>query len=98
MIRGDLKAAGIPYRDADEQVADFHRLRAVYATHLISGRASVKTAQHLLRHSTPTLTIGTYCKLDVHDVKGAVDRLPSLATDGKPETEALAATGPMVLT
>ena len=93
MIRADLKAAGIPYRDADGGVADFHSLRAVYATHLISGGASVKTTQHLLRHSTPTLTIGTYCKLDVHDVKGAVDRLPSLTSRADPQPEAMLATG-----
>jgi len=93
MLRRDLKAAGIPYKDADGLVADFHSLRASYATNLIKSGATVKTAQALLRHSTPTLTIGTSCKLDVHDINGAVERLPDLAPEDDSTRESMAATG-----
>ena len=38
MIRHDLDAAGIPYRDASDRVADFHALRHSYITALAMSR------------------------------------------------------------
>jgi len=34
MLRKDLQAAGIPYRDASDRVADFHTLRHTFITRL----------------------------------------------------------------
>jgi hypothetical protein len=77
MIRVDLVAAGIPSETASG-VIDFHALRGSYISHLVSSGSSVKSAQTLARHSTPSLTIGIYAKASLHDVKGAVESLPDL--------------------
>ncbi len=81
MLRVDLNAAGIPYRDAARRVADFHSLRASFISLIVRGGASVKTAQSLARHSTPVLTIGRYAKVAVDDQTAAVAALPRL--DGR---------------
>lgn len=93
MIRVDLESAGIPYETASG-VIDFHALRHTYGSMIVRSGCSVKTAQELLRHSTPTLTIGRYAHASLHDIKGAVGALPDLTPDpSAPEAPALAATG-----
>ncbi len=93
MLKVDLEAAGIPY-ETDSGVVDFHALRGIYISNLVSSGASVKTCQTLARHSTPSLTIGIYAKASLHDISDAVESLPDL-TPVRPglESEALAATG-----
>ncbi len=91
MIRVDLTAASIEY-ETPSGVCDFHSLRGVYISNLVSSGASVKTCQTLARHSTPSLTIGIYAKASLHDITGAVGALPNLST-GRPTPEAVAATG-----
>jgi integrase len=92
MLRVDLEAAGIDYETASG-VTDFHALRAAYVTNLVASGASVKTCQTLARHSTPTLTIGLYAKISLHDIKGAVENLPDLASVRKtPEKVAMTGT------
>ncbi len=95
MLRVDLKAAGIKYETASG-VADFHALRAAYVTHLVASGASVKTCQTLARHSTPSLTIGLYAKVSLHDIKGAVENLPDLTPrESSPEPLAMTGTDPV---
>ena len=48
-----------------------------YVSGIVAGGASVKTAQELARHSSPTLTIGRYSHARLHDLQGALDALPS---------------------
>ena len=92
LIRADLEAAGLPYRDASDQVADFHALRHSYVTSLIQSNASVKVVQTLARHSTPSLTLGIYSHVGLFDQVGALVGLPDLGP--KPlDSEPLAATG-----
>ena len=91
MLRVDLEAAGIAYETASG-IADFHALRAAYVSNLVASGASVKTCQTLARHSTPTLTIGLYAKVSLHDIKGAVENLPDL-TPRESSPEPLAMTG-----
>jgi integrase/recombinase XerD len=78
MLRIDLKAAGIPYETADG-IFDFHALRAMYVTDLVATGADPKTVQKLARHSTITLTMELYAKLDKGAVAKAVNRLPKRA-------------------
>ena len=59
-------------------MVDFHALRTTYITLVVKSGASVKEAQELARHSDPKLTMNVYTKLGVHDLAGALDRLPSL--------------------
>ncbi len=72
-------------------MADSHSLRHTYITRLVESGASVKVAQELARHATPTLTIGRYAHARLHDLTAALDGLS--ATDGNREAAALQATG-----
>ncbi len=91
MLRADLEAAGVPY-ETDDGVADFHASRGTYISNLVASGASVKTCQELARHANPSLTIGVYARVSLHDKQGAVESLPDL-TPSQPTTEAMAATG-----
>jgi len=73
----------LKYRNAAGEVFDFHSFRHAYISSIVNGGASVKVAQELARHSTPTLTIGRYAHTRLHDLKGALDALPSFTTSPK---------------
>ncbi len=81
MLRADLDAAGIPYRDDAGRVLDFHSLRHTYVSFLVRGSGSVKAVQELSRHSTPSLTIGRYAHARLHDLTGALSSLPDSPRD-----------------
>jgi len=86
----------LSYRNAAGEVADFHATRHTYISGIVAGgKASVKTAMELARHSTPTLTIGRYAHTRLHDLTAALETLPDLTTP--PVTtatpQAMAATG-----
>jgi integrase len=78
MVRQDLEAAGIPYRDPEGRVFDFHALRAQFISRLAAGGVPAKVAQALARHSSITLTLDVYAKDNVLDLAGALDTLPPL--------------------
>jgi integrase len=94
MLRVDLSAAGIAYRDGEGRVADFHCLRHSYISLLAANGATPKEAQELARHSDIRLTMNTYTHVRLHDLAGAVEALPPLlgARPGKVKDE-LRATG-----
>lgn len=73
MLRVDLEAAGIPYRDAEGRVCDFHSIRGSFITHLINAGANPKTVQTLARHSTITLTLDRYTSVDRDDLRKALE-------------------------
>jgi integrase len=80
--------------DGDGRVLDFHSWRSTYITGLVRSGASVKVTQQLARHSTPTLTLNLYGKLGIHDLTGALEALPAMATSTEAEDgETLLATG-----
>jgi integrase/recombinase XerC len=87
MLRIDLEAAGIPYAAEGPDgplYADFHALRHTYLT--LGGRAGIdlRTLQELAGHSTPNLT-ARYSHRRLHDLAGAVEKLPSLLPSGEPD-------------
>ncbi|HZW35090.1 MAG TPA: hypothetical protein VFF52_30480 [Isosphaeraceae bacterium] len=91
MLRVDLKAAGIPYRDASGLVFDFRSLRCELATLADAAGVSPRVVQRLMRHSTLELT-GRCIRPRAVDIEAAASLIPSL----KPEPdrpEPLAATG-----
>ena len=90
VIRADLADAGIPYA-TDEGIADFHSLRAYFVSALVRAGVSIKGVQTLARHAKPETTLNHYAKVSMHDLRGAVESLPSPHTDLGPET--MAATG-----
>ena len=77
MLRIDLAAAGIPYRDASGLVFDFHALRCQCATLADAAGVSPRVVQKLMRHSTLELT-GRYTRPRVVDIEAAAGMLPSL--------------------
>ena len=79
MLREDLEAAGIAYRDDSGRVLDFHAFRHTYVTMLARSGAPVKVVQTLARHSDPKLTLNTYTHLTVFDTAAALDALPNLS-------------------
>ncbi len=89
MLRGDLKAAGIPYETKGPDgplFADFHVLRHSYIS--LMERAGVFTlndAKELARHSTITLTKDRYTHGDAEGLAKAVDKLDLPGADAKPE-------------
>jgi integrase/recombinase XerD len=78
MLRADLKAAGIPYRDARGRVADFHALRASLSTHMNAAGVAPSVAKAVMRHGTIKLTLDTYHDTAMDDERGAVEGLPDI--------------------
>ena len=92
MLRGDLKDAGIPYRDAAGLVADFHALRHTYISNLARAGVHPKAAMDLARHSDINLTMARYWHTVIADRAQALTALPSLTGDS-PEAAETKATG-----
>ncbi|QEH34270.1 site-specific tyrosine recombinase XerC [Aquisphaera giovannonii] len=91
MLRVDLAAAGIPYRDAAGLVFDFHSLRCETATLADQAGISPRVVQRMMRHSTLELT-GRYTRPRAVDIEAAASLLPSLKPS-TPGTETAALTG-----
>lgn len=78
MIRHDLAAAGIAYRDGAGKVFDFHALRRYAITQLALAGVPLAVAQKLARHSTPHLTASVYTTVGDVDLAAAVNKLPDV--------------------
>lgn len=76
MMRADLAAAEIPYRDSAGLVADFHSLRHSAGTWLKDARVHPKVIQTFMRHSRITLTMDRYVDPSVTDQTAALEHLP----------------------
>jgi integrase len=88
------KSDFLQYRNAAGEVCDFHSTRHTFISGIVAGGCSVKVAQELARHSTPTLTIGRYSHTRLHDVAAALDSLPNFdAVKPDDQSVTLAATG-----
>ena len=88
-VRGDLKAAGVPYLDDDGFYADFHALRTTFVSAVGRTGASPKELQDLARHADPATTLRVYAKTQIHDLTRALDAMPGVPVDD----ENLVATG-----
>jgi len=92
MLKADLAAAGIPYRDEAGRYRDFHSLRHTTGSLLAAAGVHPKVAQSLMRHSTVELTMNRYTHIFAGQMSDAIDKLPDFAgrqvaaatgTDGK---------------
>jgi integrase/recombinase XerD len=83
MMKADLAAAGLAYRDDADRCADFHALRHTFISNLAAGGVHPKTAQRLARHLTITLTMDRYTHLHREDLVGALNTLPDLSPTRK---------------
>jgi integrase len=75
-LKRDLRAAGIPLVDENGRIFDFHAFRKCTATYLNKSGVPITTARDILRHSNIELTAGIYNDGELHDLRGALDRLP----------------------
>ena len=78
MMKKDLEAAGIAYRDTDNKVADFHALRHTCGTWLMHAGVHAKIIQRIMRHSTITLTMDRYTHVFSEEESAAVESFPEL--------------------
>jgi len=84
MLREDLEAVGIPYRDESGRYADFHAQRHTFISNVGRSGATVKETQTLARHSTSALTLDVYTHIGLYDERRAIEKLPQLHnSDGK---------------
>ena len=54
------KSDFLKYKNSEGHVLDFHALRHTCGAWLVIAGINVRTVQAIMRHSTPTLTLGTY--------------------------------------
>ena len=94
MLRRDLEAAGIVYRDNAGWVVDFHALRHTFISRLAKAGVHPKVAQDLARHSGIKLTMNLYTHTVLEDQMLALDKLPDLSgPDIETADNSLAKTG-----
>ena len=86
------KSDFLRYEDSDGRIADFHAMRHAYVSSVVATGVSIKTAQTLARHSSADLTLSRYAHARLHDLQGAVERLPNLLPD-PPQEQTAQATG-----
>ena len=72
MLKKDLKAAKIAYRDEEGRFADFHALRHTFITLLAKHNVPPKLAQSLARHSDINLTMSVYSHVGLYDQAAAL--------------------------
>ncbi|SIO58479.1 Site-specific recombinase XerD [Singulisphaera sp. GP187] len=77
MLKVDLDAAGVPYRDAAGLVFDFHALRCQCATLADEAGGSPRLVQQMMRHSDLKLT-GRYTRHRNAEIERVAHQLPSL--------------------
>lgn len=82
----DLKAAGIPKREDRGRTVDVHAMRTTFGTLLSRTGAAPRTAQAAMRHSDIKLTMGVYTDPRLLDVRGAMEKLPSLPLNPNPSS------------
>ncbi len=90
MLRADLEASGIPYRDDRGQVLDFHSFRHTFITNLAAAGVHPKRAMDLARHSDINLTLARYTHTSHGELAAALEGLPDLSVS---EVNAKRATG-----
>jgi len=83
----DLAAADIKKRDDRGYTVDVHALRHTFGSLLSAGGVAPRTAQAAMRHSSIDLTMNVYTDPRVLDVAGALDSLPALPLDTRPEEQ-----------
>lgn len=78
VFKRDARRAGLVIANDDGETIDFHALRTSFITSLARSGVHPATAQRLARHSSITLTMNTYTKLDDVDLREAIEKLPPI--------------------
>jgi integrase len=74
----DLQKAGIERTDARGRVLSFHGLRKTFATNLAANGVQQRSAQALMRHSSPAMTANIYQQAELLPLAREVQKLPML--------------------
>ena len=77
VMRRDLNAAGIPYRDEEGRVFDFHALRMTFGTWWTLSGATPRETMEAMRHSDIKLTMGIYTDAGKLALREAMNKLPN---------------------
>jgi len=85
-MQPDLAAAGIAYKDHNDEVADFHSLRHTFIARMNRGGVPISTAMDLARHSDPSLTLKTYGHISTSDRKAGVEAAAVRGPGASPQT------------
>ena len=80
MLKKDLQAAGILYKDALGRQADFHSLRHTFGTNLSLAGVMPRVAMEAMRHSDIRLTMNFYTDATNLPTAAAITSLPRLAS------------------
>ena len=86
MIKADLERAGNAYK-TEEGTTHFHAQRHNFATALSITAKTTKTAQNLMRHSDPRLTLIVYTHGVAEHERSAVEALPDLLKPANTESQ-----------
>ena len=78
IFNSDLVSADIPKKDTAGRTVDLHCLRHTHGCRLVASGADIKTVQALMRHATPSMTLGTYIHKDKGRMADAVASLPDV--------------------
>ena len=81
VVRHDLELAGIPYRNKEGLVFDFHAIRGQLATDMARAGIPPQQTQKAMRHSDINLTMRYYTHLTTEDQSSALEQLPSMRVD-----------------
>ena len=83
--KGDVVAAGIPYKDDQDRIAGFHSLRVTLGTRLDRMGLPVKSRMAIMRHEDPNVSYDVYSDVGQKELADDVNRLPTY-----PDIEAVA--------
>jgi hypothetical protein len=85
MLKSELKATGIPYRDKAGRQFDFQALRHQFVSNLAAAGIHARTAQELAQRCDIKLPMNADTHLQFRDVADALNTLPSLPKPKRPE-------------
>lgn len=93
IMRKDLVAAGIPYKDEQGKQFDFHAIRHTANSHM-AGIVDPQLRQKFMRHSDIRLTLNTYTDSRFVGTSHAVAALRSFEKDASMDAPSVDASGP----
>ena len=82
-LRRDMALAGVEVKDARGHVVDYHSFRKTWATWAAASGVPQRSAQAILRHSTPDLTANVYTDVQGLGLCQAVTLLPWVGETSK---------------
>lgn len=85
VLKKDLAAAGIAYKDVLGRQADFHCLRHTFGTNLSLAGVQPRVVMELMRHSDLRLTMKIYTDANLLPTAEGIDRLPSISVQDHKE-------------